>query len=468
MKPLVIVGDALLDVDVEGTADRLCPEAPVPVVDVAREWHRPGGAGLAALLAARSAQEVVLVAPIGADPAGARLTELAERHVHLLALPLAGSTVTKCRVRAAEQSLLRLDSGDGRAADEPLDDRVRAVLSDAAAVLVADYGRGLTHHPGVRAALTEAARSVPVVWDPHPRGATPVPGTTLVTPNEAEARRFTGAAHAEPGELAVALRRQWACGGAAVTRGARGAVLAGPSEEDVCAVPISAAAKVSGAARPDTCGAGDRFASAAASALGAGASLASAVADAVDTAARFVAAGGAAALSVCDGPPVSTGSATTPRSAATRASAFDTVRRVRERGGTVVATGGCFDLLHPGHVALLRQARALGDVLVVCLNSDRSVRELKGEGRPVVSEEDRAKVLRALEPVDDVVIFDEPDPRAVLDRLAPDVWVKGGDYSGAELPEADVVARHGGEVVYIPTVHGYSTTRLVAAATRGD
>jgi rfaE bifunctional protein nucleotidyltransferase chain/domain len=137
---------------------------------------------------------------------------------------------------------------------------------------------------------------------------------------------------------------------------------------------------------------------------------------------------------------------------------------VRQRGGKIVATGGCFDLLHAGHVGLLRQARRLGDCLVVCLNSDSSVRALKGPGRPLVGAEDRARVLTALECVDAVLVFDEATPSAVLERLRPDVWVKGGDYAHGELAEAAVVRRYGGEVVLLPYLDRHSTSRIVAAA----
>ena len=137
---------------------------------------------------------------------------------------------------------------------------------------------------------------------------------------------------------------------------------------------------------------------------------------------------------------------------------------VRRRGGRVVAAGGCFDLLHAGHVRLLGQARRLGDCLVVCLNSDASVRSLKGPGRPLVGAPDRARVLAALECVDAVLIFDEPTPAAVLERLRPDVWVKGGDYTSGELPEASVVRRYGGEVILLPYTDRHSTSQLVAAA----
>jgi rfaE bifunctional protein nucleotidyltransferase chain/domain len=137
---------------------------------------------------------------------------------------------------------------------------------------------------------------------------------------------------------------------------------------------------------------------------------------------------------------------------------------VSRQGGTVVATGGCFDLLHAGHVATLRAARGLGDCLVVCLNSDESVRRLKGPSRPLVPAADRARVLEALECVDAVVVFDEDTPAEVLRRIRPDVWAKGGDYAGSELPEATVLTEWGGQAVVLPYLPGRSTSELVHAA----
>ncbi|PXY27318.1 PfkB family carbohydrate kinase [Prauserella muralis] len=449
MTPLVVVGDALLDVDVEGTAERLCPEAPVPVVDVERRWQRPGGAGLAAtLLATRTAPEVVLVTALGDDDAGRRLAELLAHDVQVVRLPMDGETVCKTRLRAAGQSLARVDTGGGRAARAPLPGRAVRALRSAGAILVSDYGRGVAAHPGLRDLLTELAPRVPVVWDPHPRGPAPVPGVRLATPNDSEALAFAGDC-SDAADAAHTLRSTWSCTATAVTVGPRGALLAGPGDGPPVTVPVSAPARAAGHGRPDTCGAGDRFASAATAALAGGSELTAAVSSAVDAASRFVAAGGAAALSV-DGTP-----------AGEPESAFGLADRVRRQGGRLVATGGCFDLLHPGHVSLLRQARSLGDALVVCLNSDESVRGLKGPARPVVPAEDRARLLLELESVDAVVVFDEPSPEQVLARLRPDVWVKGGDYAEADLPEAGVVRRHGGEVVLVPTVAGYSTTHLL-------
>jgi len=141
---------------------------------------------------------------------------------------------------------------------------------------------------------------------------------------------------------------------------------------------------------------------------------------------------------------------------------------VRARGGTVVATGGCFDVLHAGHVACLDAARRLGDVLVVLVNSDDSVRRLKGAGRPAVVQADRVRVLQALESVDAVAVFTEDDPRAALEQLRPDVWAKGGDYGGTPLPEAELVKTWGGRVVLLPYLDGRSTTSILATTRRSQ
>ncbi|WP_255372135.1 adenylyltransferase/cytidyltransferase family protein [Cellulosimicrobium sp. CUA-896] len=185
------------------------------------------------------------------------------------------------------------------------------------------------------------------------------------------------------------------------------------------------------------------------------------VARAVDAASAWVAAGGAEGYrrraddrGAADGQDAADGRPGT-------ATPEEVAARLRGRGGTVVATGGCFDILHAGHVATLEAAARLGDHLVVLLNGDASVRRLKGPDRPVVTQADRARVLAALDCVSEVVVFDEDDPRAALDRLRPDVWAKGGDYTEDTLPEAEVVRRHGGRVVVLPFVAGRSTTSIL-------
>ncbi|MCZ8379239.1 D-glycero-beta-D-manno-heptose 1-phosphate adenylyltransferase [Mycobacterium sp. CPCC 205372] len=458
-EPVVIVGDSMLDVDIEGSATRLSPEAPVPVVDAERVWHRPGGAGLAAVLAARVDRDVVLVTPVADDADGRALTGLLDAAgVRVVALPMTGSTVCKTRIRAGGQSMLRLDHGDGAAAGGDLPAEVAEILESARSICVADYGRGVTAHTGMREVLTRVAERTPVVWDPHPRGAAPTHGCWLVTPNQAEAERFSERGDSDA-HSAERLRQRWRAGAVCVTLGAGGAVLA--TESGSMHVPVPAASGAT-TGRRDTCGAGDRFAIAATVALGAGDDVPAAVAAAVEAASRFVSTGGA--VGVSSAAPVGGNHTGTGHSNALTGDLDEVRDRLRRRGGTLVATGGCFDLLHTGHIRLLHQARQLGDALVVLLNSDSSVRELKGPRRPVMAEQDRARVLAALACVDAVVIFDEHSPEQALERLRPDVWVKGGDYTENDLPEAGVVRRHGGEVVLLPTVAGYSSSNLIAAA----
>ena len=457
-RPLVVVGDVLMDRDVSGRVERLAPDAPVPVVDEEAIRSRPGGAGLAALLAAADGRPVTLVTALAEDLAGVELRAmLVERGIEVAELELDGATPEKVRIGTATRPLLRLDRGGAPGAVGEPAAAIRAAIGWAAAVLVADYGRGVTAQPRVREALEALPAEVPVVWDPHPRGATPTRGVALATPNLAEATALVpepaGDALPAVAARARALAARWEARRVCVTCGARGAVLSGAGGAPL-AVPAEPAAG------GDPCGAGDRFASRAATALAAGATAEEAVRDAVAAASAFVAAGGARVLG-----------GTEPAAPAGRAAGYapgdDAVAladAVRAAGGTVVATGGCFDLLHPGHIRSLEAARALGDCLVVCLNSDASVRRLKGEGRPVVGEADRAAVLRALRCVDAVMVFEEDTPAAALERLRPDVWAKGGDYAGRELPEAAVLERWGGRAVVLPFVDGKSSTRLIEEA----
>ena len=423
---LVVVGDSLLDIDVLGTAERLCPDAPAPVLDVREERARPGGAGLAAALAAADGVDVTLVSAVADDEDGHRLRDELAR-VRTVLGPSPAPTPVKTRLRSGDQSIARLDRGGGPRTPQATDDMLDAVL-EADYVLVSDYGRGLLRDERLRGVLARR----PVVWDPHPRGPDPVPGARLVTPNAAEAKTFSG--HADPMDALEALRAKWRARAVVVTLGADGALLHGGGTP--VAVPAPRVPVI------DPCGAGDRFAVTVAVRLMGGAAMDDAVADGVTSAADFLRHGGASGFRPVDD--------------------LSTVDVVRARGGTVVATGGCFDLLHAGHVRTLRAARSLGDCLVVCLNSDASVRRLKGPDRPVTKEQDRVEVLRALGCVDDVVVFEDDTPERVLAALRPDVWVKGGDYTVESLPEADLVEGWGGRTVVVPYHRGRSTTEMLS------
>jgi D-beta-D-heptose 7-phosphate kinase/D-beta-D-heptose 1-phosphate adenosyltransferase len=462
---LVVVGDVLLDRDVDGRAERLSPDAPAPVVDERDRRSRPGGAGLAAALAAADGREVTLVTALARDaPAGELRTLLERCGVRVIDLSLPGTTVEKIRIRADGRALVRLDRGNG-GSPGAVTAEARAALRAAGAVLVSDYGCGVAAEPTVRAAVAALGEDVPLVWDPHPRGPAPVPGARVVTPNAAEAARLVP----EPedgarGEIPLAtarareLARRWQAVGVCVTLGARGAVLA-LGDGTPLAVP---APKV---AHGDPCGAGDRFASALAALLADGELPSHAVSGAVALASAFVATGGAGALALGDATAGGADADADADAAPTRdEDPVALARRVRAAGGTVVATGGCFDLLHAGHAAMLAAARALGDCLIVCLNADASVRRLKGEGRPVVGERDRAALLRALGCVDGVALFDEDVPERVLRELRPHLFVKGGDYHATELPEAATLAEWGGRAVTVPFVAGRSTTKIIEEA----
>ncbi|MBF4462679.1 D-glycero-beta-D-manno-heptose 1-phosphate adenylyltransferase [Rathayibacter sp. VKM Ac-2878] len=442
----------MLDIDLAGPAERLSPDAPVPVVDVTARSVRAGGAGLVARMLARDGHEVTLVTALAADddPDVAELRAELDG-IRVIAGPSGAPTPVKTRVAASGQAVVRIDRGCETPPIPGITAEMLAALGEVDAVVVADYGRRLTEHAELRAALERL--TVPLVWDPHPRGSRPVATTALATPNLAEASAFSGAtgrgvARAE--SAASTLLERWGCAAVAVTMGSSGALLRARGASVPVVVP--AASVPAG----DPCGAGDRFAASAAVALARGATAAEAVATAVAAAGAYLLAGGVASLAMPADPAPLRGDV----------DALRVAEAVRSAGGTVVATGGCFDLLHAGHARTLSAARSLGDCLIVCLNSDDSVRRLKGASRPIIPEDDRVDLLLALECVDAVVVFGEDTPDEALRRVRPDVWVKGGDYSAESLPETATVAEWGGRVLTVPYHPGRSTTHLAAALAR--
>lgn len=299
--PLVIIGDTLFDVDVVGSVKRSSPEAAsAPVLDVSNGSRRPGGAGLAATLAAADGVPVRLVTALCDDDQGGWLADTLRERVELVVGPANGATCLKIRVLDGGRPLLRLDHGQSKAG--PTNQIMIDALDGAGAVLVSDYGRGLAADPELLRALEKLTSEVPVVWDPHPRGGAPIPDCAMVTPNLAEARRalhpVSLAGDPLRGGLAAArlLPEHWSARAAAVTIGVHGAVLALP-EQGSQLLPAEPAPPAA-----DTCGAGDCFAATLAAALRRGDDPVTATTAAVDRASRFVARGGAGAFRL---PPVS-------------------------------------------------------------------------------------------------------------------------------------------------------------------
>lgn len=455
---IVVIGDILLDQDLDGPSTRCVPDSRAPVIDVDRTRLRAGGAGLVARLLAEDGRDVTLVTALSDDGGGVALRrELAGLSVE--SGPSCAPTPVKTRVLRDGRVVVRLDQGCAAPPAPRVTSSMLRAIRQADAVVATDYGRGLLGQDPVRAALADAAQRVPVVWDPHPRGVRPVPGTWAVTPNLAEAGAMAGTGTGADGAgVAAAARRlvaRWEVRAAAVTLGAEGVWLqAGERPTDGWRL------ETDDVGTPDACGAGDRFTSALAAALLDGADLTGAARRAIDSTSRFLRAGGVRALAASDGHLDHPGTAGAPPSSP---DPVDVVRAVREAGGTVVATGGCFDLMHAGHLRTLRAARQMGDALIVCLNSDASVRRLKGPTRPLMGQEDRVELLEGLDCVDAVAVFDEDTPLRILDRLRPDIWVKGGDYLAEVLPEHQLVAAWGGVVRTVPYHPGRSTTALVDA-----
>lgn len=465
---VLCVGDVMLDRYVHGAVDRISPEAPIPVLHIARIAEHLGGAGNVAanLVALGAATRFVSV--VGDDEPGAiLLRQVAEQLADGdgVVVEPGRQTTVKTRFLASNQQLLRADS-ETVAPVTP--DSIAAVLSAAStalesvgAVILSDYGKGVLTE-GVVAALITAARTVgrPVVVDPKGRDFRRYRGASVVTPNRKELAMATGLPVGDDAQVvAAALHLIETCG--------IDAVVATRSEQGMSVITRSGEVRhLPAEAREvfDVSGAGDTVVATLAAALGAGASLADA-ARLANLAGGIVV--GKVGTAVARAPELLSalhhqewqhGEA----KVAALEEAVERTERWRRRGQRIGFTNGCFDLLHPGHVSLLAQSRAACDRLVVGLNSDASVRRLKGERRPVQSEASRAAVLASLASVDMVVIFGEDTPIDLIRALRPDVLIKGADYRVDEVVGADIVQSYGGRVLLADLKDGHSTTATIA------
>lgn len=464
---VLCIGDAMLDRFVYGAVERISPEAPIPVLCIERETAMLGGAGnvVRNLVAVGAAPAFVSV--VGDDTAGREVTRLVGEHGEIdpcIVVEPGRQTTIKTRFFASHQQLLRADRESRNPVDDAIRDqlliRVERLLPKAGVVVLSDYGKGVLAAPVAGELIRRAkAAGKAVIVDPKGTDYTIYAGATLVTPNRKELHEATGMG-VDSDEQVVAAARHLidTCGFEAVlvTRSQDGMTLV-HSGGQINHLPAEAREVF------DVSGAGDTVVATLAAALASGATLPEAahlanvaagivvgkVGTAVAYADELVAALHHEDLMLGD-------SKIVPANAAA-----ELVDRWRRKGLKVGFTNGCFDLLHPGHVSILAQAKAACDKLVVGLNSDASVQRLKGPTRPVQSEASRATVLSSLATVDLVVIFGEDTPLEVIGVLKPDVLVKGADYTIDKVVGADLVQSWGGKVVLAELVDGQSTTNTI-------
>ncbi|WP_395650687.1 D-glycero-beta-D-manno-heptose 1-phosphate adenylyltransferase [Brevundimonas sp.] len=456
---IACVGDLMLDRYVYGDVTRLSPEAPIPVLKSKRTISMPGGVGNVARNVAALGGQARLGAVAGHDAAGDELVALvaAEAGVaDFIDRPDAASTIVKTRFVSAGQQLLRLD-------DEQVSVGVfdrEQVFTGASAILLSDYDKGVVTERLIRSALWAAeASGAPVIVDPKGRDFARYGAVTVIKPNASELAGATGLPVETDAEIEAALTallEAMTAKAIVVTRAGKGMSLAERGK------PVK---HFPGRAREvfDVSGAGDTGLAALGLALAAGASLEQAVQLAILASGVVVGKSGTAVVTPTE--LIDAEMSQHASLAHAKVTPLDDlaaqVEAWRAMGLKVGFTNGCFDILHRGHVAYLAQARSWCDRLVVALNTDASVRRLKGDGRPVNDLDSRAVVIGGLASVDRVTSFDDPTPITLIERLRPDVLIKGADYTREGVVGGDLVESWGGEVRLAAFQDGYSTTKTI-------
>ncbi|MCT9872049.1 D-glycero-beta-D-manno-heptose 1-phosphate adenylyltransferase [Paenarthrobacter aurescens] len=484
-RPVVtVIGDSILDGWWDGTIERFCREAPAPVVQVRRRDFAPGGAANTAMNLAAMGAEVRFVSLVGEDSAGSTLLE----HLQSGGVDVSGVvsqagmiTTTKFRVSSGGQVMLRLDDAATELPPTGLERMaagVPAAIHGSAAVVLCDYGAGALEGP-VRNTILEhlgprndgadplkssdARKGTLVVVDAHYPGRWAELKPDLATPNAQEAAGllamgFPGGAARCPFVEAHADQLLRASGAAAVvvTLDREGTLAIRRNADSLQAVTHRTWARPE--AEKQASGAGDTFVAALTLARSVGLPLTTSV-DLAQAAADVVV--HRPGTSVCTTEELAKHLRGFADTAVTATELAEHVEEHRREGRRIVLTNGCFDVLHRGHTRYLNQAKQLGDVLVVALNSDSSVRQLKGPERPVNHEADRAAVIAALSCVDHVTVFDTPTPIPLIELLRPDVYAKGGDYTPEMLQETEAVERYGGTVAILDYVPEHSTSAVL-------
>jgi D-beta-D-heptose 7-phosphate kinase/D-beta-D-heptose 1-phosphate adenosyltransferase len=463
---VLVLGDVMLDRYVSGSASRLSPEAPIPVLRPSARRATVGGAANVALNIATLGGRASLVGVIGDDLDGAELKRLLDPSgiVPHLIVTHGRPTTAKTRFMVGTHQLLRLDEEITAPVDTATSDRLLDAFAEAVqaadVVVLSDYAKGVLTDVVLAGALARArALGRFVIADPKRPDLAAYRGATLLTPNEHEVRQATRIEAAEDAGAARAGRRaleDTGCEAVVVTRSANGLTLV-RRDEPALHLPTRAREVA------DVSGAGDTLVAALAVALGAGAALPEAAALANLTAGISVGKPGTATVSREEllGVLHLEDLVATDRKVVERAEAAQRAAAWHAHGLRVGFANGCFDLIHPGHVRLLREARARCDRLIVALNTDASVKRLKGPARPLQNETARATVMASLAPVDLVVLFDEDTPLELIRTLRPDVLVKGADYSIDQVVGADLVQSWGGSVLLVELQAGHSTTGTI-------
>lgn len=458
---LLIVGDMILDRYQYGTSTRISPEAPIPVLAATREELRLGGCGnVAANLAALGARTRV-VAVVGADEAADDIRTMLQARgcpCEGLVVDRSRPTIRKTRLVAQSQQLLRIDEErvgrhDGQVEEELLA-RIEAALPEVDAVVVSDYGKGVLS-PRVLERLLRRRGGPPVLVDPKGRDYGRYRGAALVTPNRGEAETATGLQLDTPEtirEAAVRLCEVADLQAVIVTLGAQG--MYGRTADGATEVSIPARAR----SVYDVTGAGDTVIAVVAFAMAAGSDLEQAMRLATVAAGITVQRFGVVAVTPSDIESALTELTGLAEKVLERGALITRLEHERSQGRRIVFTNGCFDVLHVGHLQYLQEARSYGDVLVVGVNSDASVRRLKGDGRPVNVQGDRMALLAGLECVSFVIGFDDDTPQQLIEAVSPDVLVKGEDWADKGVVGREWVESRGGHVVLAPLRQGYSTT----------
>lgn len=464
-KRILVVGDVMLDRYIWGEVSRISPEAPVPVVRAIHESTQPGGAANVAMNLAKLGAQVTLVGFTGDDENGYLLANclssngISPKFVSVSEFP----TITKLRILGGRQQMLRLDNErTGQRPQEAYEKLLQVVLAqmpDCDGVVLSDYAKGGLSETVCKQVIQNARkRGLPVLVDPKDTDFNRYAGATTICPNLGE---LAAAAHKGSLELEPLLNEAermvetFGLDFLTATLSEKGIVLVRPGERVMAPAVARQVFDVSGA--------GDTVIAVLALCLTSG--LAPDVAIEVANLAAGIVVGKVGTVPVERHELLA---ALSPKIALhTEDKVMDAQELARRSalwragGESIVFTNGCFDLLHVGHITVLETARRFGDRLVVALNSDRSVCDLKGPSRPIVGERERSRVIAALAVVDAVVVFDEPTPLNLILALRPDVLVKGGDYNLDTVVGAREVQSWGGQVKIVPIVEGFSTTRLI-------